>query len=176
MTRECPNPRIERPAHIPAPPQRTWTPRPESCKLCDSPRVTLKTCPRGAPKLSVDGKLTPKRPRIGLDSPELSSNRRTATFVRAAPATERPHLAGKREEARYAATVQPSAISLKYNASSKRTEHTTFGWVAKAAGRPLLAQKRGAARYAVTTPTSAISLNYNASSSTATHRTRDLPA
>ena len=53
MTRECPNPRIERPAHIPAPQQRARTPRQKWCQLCDSPGVTLKTCPRCQPTLSA---------------------------------------------------------------------------------------------------------------------------
>ena len=136
--------------------------------------------------LSVDGKLTSGEPGIGLDSPDVSGNRRTATsaislnydaprvtrgvatFGGAAPAVGRPLLAGKREETRHEASAPTSAISLNYDASSRGPEPgrlgptgpSTFGRATPATKRPLLAEERGDARYAASSPKSANSGNY----------------
>ena len=50
---------------------------------------------------------------INYEAPRVT--RKLATSGRATPAKGRPHLAGKREEARYAAIAPASVISLNYN-------------------------------------------------------------
>ena len=91
------------------------------------------------------------------------------TFGRATPATERPHLAGKRGDARYAASAPSSAISLNYNAMGhdlepgrlRSNEPVTFVVTASAKERPFFARER----HATSAPSSAISLNYGSLSS-----------
>ena len=130
------------------------------------------------PHLSVDGKLTSGEPGIGLDSPNVSGKRRTATsanslnygeprermgsatFDGAAPAVGRPFFAGKREETRYAASAPTSAILLNYGTPKGTSERTTFGRATPAIKRPLLAGERRDACYAAFAPSSAISENF----------------
>ena len=126
--------------------------------------------PLHADTFSVDGKITSGEPRIALDSPDVSGNRRTAssvtslnygkprkrvgpaTFGGATPAAKRPLLAEERGDARYAASALPIAISLNYGTQEDMGECTTFGRATSAIKRPLLAEERGDARYVAPAP------------------------